>query len=197
MTGRFDDGKDQGALRTIGEVARAFGLRQHVLRYWEQHFPALRPLKRGGQRRYYRPEDVALVEAIDRLVNRDGYTLKGAQKALEQNGKMDSVQQQDVSPEPYRTSSDAPQEPAAAPEPILPLGSDLPSDGGLEAFFGAPSAAPQQDGAAHDQPPAGPDGDPGLVSAPDHREDEPGAVPAEVIAGLKAVRARLAAALEQ
>ena len=79
---RFDDGKDDGALRTIGEVARALGIKQHVLRYWEQQFPQLQPLKRSGNRRYYRPADIALIERIDRLVNRDGYTLKGAEAAL-------------------------------------------------------------------------------------------------------------------
>ncbi|WP_296677790.1 MerR family transcriptional regulator [Novosphingobium sp.] len=78
----FDDGKDAGALRTIGEVAKALGIRQHVLRYWEEQFPMLRPLKRGGGRRYYRAEDVTLVETIDRLVHREGYTLKGARMAL-------------------------------------------------------------------------------------------------------------------
>ncbi len=79
---KFEDDKDQGALRTIGEVASATGLRAHVLRYWEQQFPELRPLTRNGGRRYYRPEDVALVERIDRLVNHQGYTLKGAKAAL-------------------------------------------------------------------------------------------------------------------
>ncbi|MDG6078570.1 MerR family transcriptional regulator [Erythrobacter litoralis] len=79
----FDDGKDKGALRTIGEVASATGIKAHVLRYWEQQFPQLRPLTRNGGRRYYRPEDIALVERIDRLVNREGYTLKGAKAALQ------------------------------------------------------------------------------------------------------------------
>ncbi|MBK6801449.1 MerR family transcriptional regulator [Novosphingobium sp.] len=78
----FADGKDPGALRTIGEVAGALGIRQHVLRYWEEQFPMLRPLKRSGGRRYYRPEDVRLVEIIDRLVHREGYTLRGARQAL-------------------------------------------------------------------------------------------------------------------
>jgi DNA-binding transcriptional MerR regulator len=86
MTGvaepRFDDGKDASALRTIGEVSRALGIATHVLRYWEQQFPMLRPLKRSGGRRYYRSEDVILVETIDRLVNREGYTLRGARQAL-------------------------------------------------------------------------------------------------------------------
>lgn len=80
---RFTDGKAPDALRTIGEVADAFGIRQHVLRYWEQQFPMLKPLKRSGARRYYRPEDVKLVETIDRLINREGYTLKGARQAIE------------------------------------------------------------------------------------------------------------------
>jgi len=86
MTGQgrqFDDGKDPAALRTIGEISDAFDIRQHVLRYWEQQFPMLRPLKRSGGRRYYRPEDVALVEMIDRLINSEGYTLKGARQAIE------------------------------------------------------------------------------------------------------------------
>jgi DNA-binding transcriptional MerR regulator len=79
---QFDDGKEAGALRTIGEVAKATGIKAHVLRYWEQQFPTLTPLTRSGGRRYYRPEDVELVERIDRLVNREGYTLKGAKAAL-------------------------------------------------------------------------------------------------------------------
>ena len=70
-------------MRTIGEVAAALGIKQHVLRYWEQQFPMLQPLKRSGGRRYYRPEDVALVQTIDRLVNAEGYTLKGARQAIE------------------------------------------------------------------------------------------------------------------
>ena len=83
MSTTFDDGKEDGALRTIGEVGKALGLKPHVLRYWEEQFPALEPLKRSGNRRYYRPEDVALVEVIDRLVNHEGYTLKGARQAIE------------------------------------------------------------------------------------------------------------------
>lgn len=70
------------AFRTIGELAIETGLPQHRLRYWEQRFPQLRPLQRAGQRRYYRPEDVALVRRIDRLLNREGYTILGVQKLL-------------------------------------------------------------------------------------------------------------------
>lgn len=88
----FADGKAPDALRTIGEVADAIGLKPHVLRYWEQQFPMLEPLKRSGGRRYYRPGDVALVQRIDRLVNGEGYTLKGAKQALETGDSEDAPQ---------------------------------------------------------------------------------------------------------
>jgi DNA-binding transcriptional MerR regulator len=81
--GQFADGKADGALRTIGEVAKALNIKQHVLRYWEDQFPMLSPLKRSGGRRLYRHEDVALVARIDQLVHREGYTLRGARVALE------------------------------------------------------------------------------------------------------------------
>lgn len=86
----FDDGKADGAMRTIGEVSSAFRLKPHVLRYWEQQFPMLQPLKRSGGRRLYRAEDIAMVETIDRLVNQEGYTLKGAAKAIAA-GKVDDA----------------------------------------------------------------------------------------------------------
>jgi DNA-binding transcriptional MerR regulator len=84
---QFADGKAPDALRTIGEVAAVLGIRQHVLRYWEQQFPMLRPLKRSGGRRYYRTEDVELIATIDRLINREGYTLKGARQAVEKRAR--------------------------------------------------------------------------------------------------------------
>lgn len=82
MTSTFQDGKEEGALRTIGEVSDALGIKPHVLRYWEQHFPMLKPLKRSGGRRYYRARDVSLLETINALVNGEGYTLKGAKTAI-------------------------------------------------------------------------------------------------------------------
>lgn len=78
----FADGKDTGALRSIGEVSEALGIKPHVLRYWEDQFRELRPLKRAGGRRLYRPEDVALLRRIQGLVTRGGYTLKGAKAVL-------------------------------------------------------------------------------------------------------------------
>ncbi|MGY2734415.1 MerR family transcriptional regulator [Sphingomonas sp. UYP23] len=74
--------KAVGAYRTIGELARDTGLPQHILRYWETRFPQLRPLQRAGNRRYYRPEDVALVKRIATMLNQDGYTIRGVQQAL-------------------------------------------------------------------------------------------------------------------
>ena len=74
--------KAEGALLTISELAGELGLPQHILRYWETRFPQLRPLQRSGNRRYYRPDDVALARRINALLNVEGFTVKGAQKAL-------------------------------------------------------------------------------------------------------------------
>jgi DNA-binding transcriptional MerR regulator len=74
--------KAAGALRTIGELAQEIGRPQHILRYWETRFPQLRPLTRAGNRRYYRPDDVALVRRIHHLLADEGYTIRGVQKLL-------------------------------------------------------------------------------------------------------------------
>ena len=78
----FADGKDPEAFRTIGEVAQVLGVKQHVLRYWEEQFPMLKPLTRAGGRRYYRPSDVALIAEINRLLHHEGFTIRGARQAL-------------------------------------------------------------------------------------------------------------------
>ena len=74
--------KSAQAFRTIGELAKDLGLPQHILRYWETRFSQLRPLQRAGNRRYYRPEDVALATRINQLLNHEGYTVKGVQNML-------------------------------------------------------------------------------------------------------------------
>ena len=74
--------KQPDAFRTIGELARELGVAQHILRYWETKFPQLKPLQRAGNRRYYRPADVALARRIHRLLGQDGYTVRGVQKLL-------------------------------------------------------------------------------------------------------------------
>lgn len=76
------DEKSAAAFRTIGEVSAATGVAPHVLRYWEARFPQLKPVTRAGNRRYYRPEDVALVQRIASLLQHEGYTLAGVQKLL-------------------------------------------------------------------------------------------------------------------
>ena len=76
--------KSPSAFRTISEVASELGLPQHVLRFWETKFTQLKPMQRGGRRRYYRPEDIALLRCIRSLLYDDGYTIKGVQKLLRQ-----------------------------------------------------------------------------------------------------------------
>lgn len=78
--------KSPDAFRTISEVADELDLPQHVLRFWETRFSQIKPLKRGGGRRYYRPADLDLLRGIQHLLYEEGYTIKGVQKILRQNG---------------------------------------------------------------------------------------------------------------
>ena len=78
--------KSPKAFRTISEAARELDLPQHVLRFWETKFPQIKPMKRAGGRRFYRPEDVELLTRIKTLLHTEGYTIKGVQKLLRQNG---------------------------------------------------------------------------------------------------------------
>jgi DNA-binding transcriptional MerR regulator len=78
--------KAPGAFKTIGELSAELGVAQHILRYWESKFPQLRPLQRAGNRRYYRPADVELTRRIHRLLNEEGYTIRGVQKVLRSPG---------------------------------------------------------------------------------------------------------------
>ena len=74
------------AFRTISEVATELDVQKHVLRFWENKFPQVRPMKRGGGRRYYRPDDLDLLRGIRYLLHREGYTIKGVQKLLREQG---------------------------------------------------------------------------------------------------------------
>ncbi|MEM6834221.1 MAG: MerR family transcriptional regulator [Sphingomonadales bacterium] len=78
--------KSADAFRTISEVSDILEVPQHVLRFWEGKFNQIKPMKRGGNRRYYRPEDLELLRAISHLLYTDGYTIKGVQKLLRENG---------------------------------------------------------------------------------------------------------------
>ena len=93
--------KDPEAFRTIGELSEELGVAQHILRYWETKFPQLKPLQRAGNRRYYRPADVALARRIHYLLSNEGYTVRGVQKLLRDKGE------------------EAPQAPTPAPEPAM------------------------------------------------------------------------------
>ena len=96
--------KTAEAFRTISEVAEELEVPKHVLRFWEGRFPQIRPMKRGGGRRYYRPEDMALLRGICHLLHAEGYTIKGVQKILREQG-VDTVK---------RFGAD----PAALPTPV-------------------------------------------------------------------------------
>jgi DNA-binding transcriptional MerR regulator len=104
--------KGDQAFRTIGELAADLGVPQHILRYWETRFPQLKPLQRAGNRRYYRPADVQLARRIHRLLNQDGYTIRGVQQLLE-GGAVDG--QADAAPPP-------------APQPHAPAGAPFPAE---------------------------------------------------------------------
>ena len=78
--------KSPEAFRTISEVSKDLSLPQHVLRFWETKFVQIKPIKRGGGRRYYRPEDVRLLRGIKSLLYNDGYTIRGVQKVIKENG---------------------------------------------------------------------------------------------------------------
>jgi DNA-binding transcriptional MerR regulator len=82
--------KEPGALLTIGELSQELGVAQHILRYWESRFPQLKPMQRAGNRRYYRPADVELARRINRLLNQEGYTVRGVQKLLRDKSQEDS-----------------------------------------------------------------------------------------------------------
>ena len=92
LTGSRRGGKSPGAFRTISEVSNDLEVPPHVLRFWETKFPQIKPLKRGGGRRYYRPEDVALLRQIRQLLYNDGYTIKGVQRLLREGALKNTAQ---------------------------------------------------------------------------------------------------------
>ena len=117
------NGKSEAAFRTISEVADELDVPQHVLRFWEGKFPQVKPLKRGGGRRYYRPDDVALLRKIRDLLYSEGYTIKGVQKLLKEGGA--------------KEAGNAPSPVVAEPELSLDLGEpesheDPPEDESFE-----------------------------------------------------------------
>jgi DNA-binding transcriptional MerR regulator len=110
--------KAPDAFRTIGELSAELGVAQHILRYWETKFPQLKPLQRAGNRRYYRPPDVALARRIHRLLNEEGYTVKGVQKLLRSK---ESAHPQSAPPTAPTLVEAAPPPPAEPREPTFDL----------------------------------------------------------------------------
>ncbi|MFL6733309.1 MAG: MerR family transcriptional regulator [Sphingomicrobium sp.] len=100
--------KSADAFRTIGELSQELGVAQHILRYWETRFPQLKPLQRAGNRRYYRPADVQLVRRIHRLLNEEGYTVRGVQQLLRSPATEPSASPPPSMPEPERAVGAAP-----------------------------------------------------------------------------------------
>jgi DNA-binding transcriptional MerR regulator len=128
--GRARPKKAPNAFRTISEVADELHIPQHVLRFWETKFPQVKPLKRGGGRRYYRPDDIALLRRISDLLYIPGYTIKGVQRLLREGGGRLS---DDIPPAPADEQEAAEAERAA----VVPLEPELPMPGL------APAASPQ------------------------------------------------------
>lgn len=121
--------KSDNAFRTISEVAAELDLPQHVLRFWETRFSQVKPMKRGGGRRYYRPEDMLLLRRIRDLLYLDGYTIKGVQKLLRQSGSVKGFIEDDT----RITDADQEETPAVTPP------------GRPEANSGSPVAVPDND----------------------------------------------------
>ncbi len=102
---RAIDMKSPTAFRTISEVAADLDIPQHVLRFWESKFQQIKPLKRGGRRRYYRPEDVQIISVIKNLLYSQGFTIRGVQKLLKENGHQAASLARSMVPDPQVPNS--------------------------------------------------------------------------------------------
>ena|SRR5271170_5459992 len=135
LAARVRPKKAPNAFRTISEVADDLHIPQHVLRFWETKFPQVKPLKRGGGRRYYRPDDIALLRRISDLLYIQGYTIKGVQRLLRDGGGRLS---DDIPPPSADEQAAAAAERA---EPAVPLEPELPMPGLLPPSGATPLAA--------------------------------------------------------
>lgn len=128
--------KSPNAFRTISEVSETLDVPAHVLRFWESKFPAVRPIKRGGGRRYYRPEDVTLLVGIRELLYEDGLTIKGVQKIFRERGQKHVVRRgAEVLGEPLEEPAEAP-----APEPAAPAPAPAPAPAAMAEAEEGPDA---------------------------------------------------------
>lgn len=124
--------KSNEAFRTISEVAKELGLQTHVLRFWESKFPQIKPMKRAGGRRYYRPNDVALLKRLQTLLHDEGYTIKGVQKLFREEGtkkQIALVQQdsEDISEPALQSTPMAAQESVELSSPLSVVDNQEPS----------------------------------------------------------------------
>lgn len=187
--------KSANAYRTISEVAGSLGVPQHVLRFWETKFPAVKPLKRGGNRRYYRPEDIEVLQVIHKLLHVDGYTIKGAQKLLKERGVRALVEEllNEGAPE---TAPEAPTEEAPAEEAATEASPQ--TDAQAEAAAETEAGAVLAEAGIPEAPTAEPEPTrpaPADAPAQDQALDTPQAPQAALVAELKSIRAKLAHAL--
>jgi DNA-binding transcriptional MerR regulator len=141
--GRSRAKKAPNAFRTISEVADDLHIPQHVLRFWETRFPQVKPLKRGGGRRYYRPDDIALLRRISDLLYIQGYTIKGVQRLLREGGGRLS---DNIPPPPADERAAEPGDAAAPPrDPELPLPGLVPPPPGVARINVRPKQDPEAD----------------------------------------------------
>ena len=129
-----NSGKSADAFRTISEVSDRLNVPQHVLRFWETKFTQVKPLKRAGGRRYYRPEDIELLERLRDLLYAEGYTIRGVQKLLREKGVKELLADAHQTPTPASAAVEPRSEPPA-PQP------GLEADGQV-ALFPEPPATP-------------------------------------------------------
>ena len=138
------DRKAPDAFRTIGELAEAIGLPTHVLRFWESRFPQIRPVKGAGGRRYYRPADVALVNALRRLLHEDGLSIRAVQKMLRDQGVRQVAAM--AAPQEIQAPTAEPAAPPPAPRAEAPV-RVAASDGKVVALPRRRAAPPAIDAA--------------------------------------------------
>lgn len=166
--------KSPEAFRTISEVAEELDVPQHVLRFWETRFAQIKPMKRGGGRRYYRPEDVNLLKGIRHLLYGEGYTIKGVQRILKEQGvrHVASIWEIGVAESAEATPPQAPVDALPEPEPVeRPRPAPRPS---VQPSVAQSSVA--QPASAEPRAPAPPQAPP--VAAPQPRASEPARAPA-------------------
>lgn len=134
--------KAADAFRTISEVADEIGIPKHVLRFWEGKFPQVRPMKRGGGRRFYRPEDLELLMGICQLLHNEGYTIKGVQKILRRDGVEAVKAFGTVAPAQKAVQADAAKVVPRGAKQKMPPAADLARSRGRDASARMRSALP-------------------------------------------------------